>query len=102
MKTLKNQFYAISAGLLLLLTVPQNAFAINLREELLFSAVQIVGIDDTGAVSTGTGTTINKNGLVLTNYHVVANTDTNEIFPQINLCYTISQYLLPLRYDRKK
>ncbi len=95
MKTLKNQFYAISAGLLLLLTVPQNAFAINLREELLFSAVQIVGIDDTGAVSTGTGTTINKNGLVLTNYHVVANMDTDEIFPQINLCYTISQYLLP-------
>lgn len=86
---------ALTALLFGQLIFPQTAISMNLREELLFASVQIVAVSETGDVFTGSGTTISRDGLVLTNYHVVADRNEDEPYPSLSLCYTVSQYLPP-------
>ena len=76
--------------------IPSHAFAaLSLRDELLSSIVQIVGMSEDGEVFIGSGTTISQSGLVLTNYHVITDKSTNAPFANLSICYTVSQFELP-------
>ncbi|MHA7836310.1 MAG: S1C family serine protease [bacterium] len=47
------------------------------------SVVLIFGFDDAGRGSSGTGSIISRDGLVLTNNHVIANAETEDLFPNL-------------------
>lgn len=47
------------------------------------SVVLIFGFDEGGRGSSGTGSVISRDGLVLTNDHVIANGDTGRLFPNL-------------------
>lgn len=85
----------LSTLILVIFLLPQAVSAVSLREELLFSVVQIVVINEDGDVATGSGTTISKDGLVLTNHHVIIDKSTGQPASTITICYTISQYQSP-------
>lgn len=87
--------YSISILIVGLLIVPEFCFALSLREETLSSVVQIIAISEEGEVMGGSGTTISKDGLILTNSHVVQDKETEKIFSSLTLCYTVSQYEPP-------
>lgn len=91
------QRYIIFLGSLLLLYIssPLQALGATLREELFSSIVQITAISETGEVMGGSGTTISKDGLILTNYHVITDAKTDLPFSTLTLCYNISQYEPP-------
>lgn len=67
----------------------------TMREELLFSVVQIVAVSEEGDAFLGSGSTIRSDGLLLTNYHVAVDEKTEEPYSSISLCYSISQYQAP-------
>ena len=47
------------------------------------SVVLIFGFSDSGAGSSGTGSILTADGLVLTNNHVITNSDTGKLFPNL-------------------
>lgn len=47
------------------------------------SVVLIFGFSDSGAGSSGTGSILTTDGLVLTNNHVITNSDTGKLFPNL-------------------
>lgn len=76
-------------------TSPFIASAFTVREELLFSVVQLVTVGESGDVFLGSGSTIRSDGLLLTNRHVVIDSETEEVFSHITLCYSVSQHQPP-------
>lgn len=57
--------------------------AANVYRNTSSSVVLIFGFGDSGAGSSGTGTIITRDGLVLTNNHVITNSDTGRLFPNL-------------------
>ena len=57
--------------------------AANVYRNSSSSVVLIFGFSDSGAGSSGTGSIITRDGLVLTNNHVITNSDTGKLFPNL-------------------
>ena len=57
--------------------------AANVYRNTSSSVVLIFGFSDSGAGSSGTGSIITRDGLVLTNNHVVTDSDTGRLFPSL-------------------
>lgn len=62
------------------------------------SVVLIFGFDDAGRGSSGTGSIISRDGLVLTNNHVIANAETEDLFPNLVVYFKPS----PISGDNRK
>jgi serine protease Do len=57
--------------------------AANVYRNTSSSVVLIFGFSDSGAGSSGTGSIIARDGLVLTNNHVITDSDTGRLFPNL-------------------
>ncbi|MBI5413669.1 trypsin-like peptidase domain-containing protein [Candidatus Peregrinibacteria bacterium] len=77
------------------LFLPEASAARIQKRDILSSVVQIITINATGDAAIGSGSTINGDGLILTNHHVVTDKSTGELATGISICYTVSQFKLP-------
>lgn len=83
-----NALPAIVFGVILVVWPPVLTEAADLTPRQIYeraapSVVVVVGIEDQGKGSTGTGAIILDDGLVFTNAHVVMNKDTNKPYSQL-------------------
>lgn len=62
------------------------------------SVVLIFGFSDSGAGSSGTGSIITRDGLVLTNNHVITDSDTGRLFPNLVIYFKPN----PITGDNRK
>ena len=72
------------APVLILLATSAHAFsAANVYREAASSVVLIFGFEDSGAGSSGTGSILTPDGLVLTNNHVIARGESGKLYSNL-------------------
>ena len=95
MKSLRHPWQKWTLVSLLLLTVGLGGVvsyvwampAQDKLTELLPASVYIISVDDNGKpLARGSGSVIDKNGLILTNFHVVANEDMSALSNEKGIC----------------
>jgi S1-C subfamily serine protease len=75
---------SLCASALIASTGNAQAFsAANVYRNTSPSVVLIFGFSKSGAGSSGTGSIITRDGLILTNNHVITNSDTGRLFPDL-------------------
>jgi serine protease Do len=76
--------------------------AANVYRQASPSVVLIFGFDDSGQGSSGTGSIISRDGLVLTNNHVIANAETKRLHPNLVVYFKPQPISGDNRKDLKK
>ncbi|MEM9177858.1 MAG: serine protease, partial [Myxococcota bacterium] len=73
----------LAPTILLLATTAQAFSAANVYREAASSVVLIFGFEDSGAGSSGTGSILTRDGLVLTNNHVIARGESGKLYSNL-------------------